>query len=106
MNRSTIFSMLLLLAVGVSEADGADSLRIRKISSFSNAWGLAARLDVSGDHVFVASGETGLWMLCSGYRPAGDYSHTFDAAGLATGSYYLRLETSDRALTRRVTLIK
>ncbi|QXD16823.1 DUF1501 domain-containing protein [Rhodocaloribacter litoris] len=55
--------------------------------------------------VFDAQGRH-LRTLAADVRPAGRHRLTFDAAGLASGTYLYRLETPDGTRTRRMTLIR
>lgn len=45
-------------------------------------------------------------MLADAIKPAGEHSVTFDAAGLPSGVYIVRLQADGETLTRRITLLK
>ncbi|MDX1739658.1 MAG: T9SS type A sorting domain-containing protein [Rhodothermales bacterium] len=44
--------------------------------------------------------------LVSGLQPANTYKVTFDASTLASGTYFYRLETADKVITRSMVLLK
>jgi hypothetical protein len=44
--------------------------------------------------------------LVSGLQPANTYKVTFDATSLASGTYFYRLETADKVITRSMVLLK
>jgi subtilisin family serine protease len=44
--------------------------------------------------------------LIDDYRPAGEYSTSFDAASLASGVYFYRLSTSSSSVTRKMLLLR
>ncbi len=45
-------------------------------------------------------------LLQDGWQQAGDYSQTFDASGLASGNYFLSLQSASGRETRTLTLVK
>ena len=55
--------------------------------------------------VFDATGRL-VRTLVEGMQPAGDHSVTFDATGLPSGVYMLRLQTPSHLVTRSVTLLR
>lgn len=55
--------------------------------------------------VFDAAGRL-VATLVDGVQPAGDHTVTFDAAGLPSGVYLVRLETPSHAESRAVTLLR
>ncbi|MCB0283906.1 MAG: Ig-like domain-containing protein [Calditrichaeota bacterium] len=55
--------------------------------------------------VYAANGKL-VKELINGYQQAGNYSQSFDASGLASGLYYIRLQFKGNAFTCKVVFIK
>ncbi len=92
--------------------DGEVPARIRLAAPYPNPFNPQAIVQyhlTSPEHaslrVFDAAGRL-VGTLVNGVRPAGDHTVVFDARGLSSGVYMIRLETPSHVETRSVTLLR
>lgn len=96
----------------MANEDGSTSLGFALDAAYPNPFAdrttLRFSIDTAADvrlEVFDVAGRR-VATLAEGERSAGEHRATWDAAGLASGTYIARLTAGDRQTTQRLTLTR
>ncbi|NNE34577.1 MAG: T9SS type A sorting domain-containing protein, partial [Rhodothermales bacterium] len=99
-------------SVGVEPVDGELPASITLKKNFPNPFNPTTTFEYAITasqkvqlHVYDVIGRR-VATLVNGVQPANTYRVNFDAADLASGTYFYRLETADKVITRSMVLLK